>query len=166
MRAVLLIAVVIACHLLEWNSLRFWTSEMVLRMSNFLGVPMHRVSDDVVSCGGELFNYTVSCTFVDVCFGAVVLTWNRGRSLLGNLLMVAELASGLFVFNCIRLTIGFVLYGHGVPWLIGHEAMSGLAYFMVWLWLMRQFDDPIVRFIERLPSRRERAAEVPVAIGQ
>jgi hypothetical protein len=165
MRAGLLVAAVVACHLLEWNSLRFWTSELVLRMSNFLGVPMHRVSRDVVSCGGQMFNYTVSCTFIDVCCGAIVLTWNRARSIAGNLLMVAEIASGLFVFNIIRLTIGFVLYGNGVPWLIGHEAMSGVAYFMVWLWLMRQFDDPIARFIEGLPSRRERARQVPVGSG-
>lgn len=163
-RAGVLVAAVIACHLLEWNSLRFWTSEAVLRMSNFFAVPMHRVSNDVVSCGGELFKYTVSCTFVDVCCGAIVLSWNRGRSVFGNLLMVVEVASGLFVFNAIRLTIGFVLFDHGVPWLLGHEAMSGVAYFMVWIWLMRQFGDPISRFVEELSSRR--AAEVRMASGQ
>jgi len=164
-RAVVLVAAVTACHLLEWNSLRFWTSEAVLRMSNFLGVRMHRVSQDVVSCGGQMFNYTVSCTFIDVFCGAIALSWNRERSIASNVLMVAELATGLFVFNAIRLTIGFVLFDHGAPWLIGHEAMSGVAYFMVWIWLMRQFDDPIARFIEQFSSRR-RAAEVQMASGQ
>jgi hypothetical protein len=164
-RAGLLVAAVIALHLLEWNGLRYWTSEAVLRLSNLLALPMYRVSHDVVSLHAQLFNYTVSCTFIDVLCGVIPLTWNRGRSAVSNLLTMAGFASGLFVFNILRLTLGFLLYGHGVPWAIGHEAMSGVAYFMVWLWLMRQLDDPIARYIERLPSRRGLAAQYKLTSG-
>lgn len=122
-------------------------------MSKLLGMPMLRVSRDVVSLRGQLFNYTVSCTFIDVCCGAIPIIWNRQRGVAGNFLSITEFASCLFAFNIVRLTLGFALYDHGVPWALGHEAMSGVAYFMVWLWLMRQFDDPIARFIERLPLR-------------
>jgi hypothetical protein len=116
-------------------------------------MPMLRVSRDVVSLRGQLFEYSVSCTFVDVFCGAIPLLWNRHRPAARNLLMVAEVAGGMFIFNIFRLTLGFLLYDHGVPWALGHEAMSGVAYFMVWLWLMRQLGDPIARYLEQLPSR-------------
>jgi len=163
LRAALVILAVLVCHSFNWNLLRWWTSELVLRITNFLGVPMGRLSDDVVSCGGELFTYTASCTFIDVFFGATMLLWSRERRLSGNVLTIAGFGSCLFVFNIVRLALGFFLYGHGVSWTLGHEAASGVAYFLVWLWLMRQLNDPIVRALERLASRRESASasEVP-----
>jgi hypothetical protein len=152
-RAMLLVAAVIACHLMRWEWLRFWTSEAVLRLCDLLAVPMHRLLFDTVKCRGQMFDYSVSCTFIDVCFGAIVLMWNRARSLSTNLLTMAAFAGCLFIFNVVRLALGFVLYSHRVPWTIAHEAMSGVAYFLVWLYLMRQLGDPIARFIERGSSQ-------------
>jgi hypothetical protein len=156
--AALVTLAVLVCYRFNWNLLRWWTSELVLRMSGLLAVPMSRLSDDTVSYGGNLFRYTVSCTFIDVFFGAAVLLWNRERRLIENVLALTGFGSCLFVFNLVRLTLGFFLYAHGVSWTLGHEAASGVAYFLVWLWLMRQSNDPIARALERLASRRESAS--------
>jgi len=162
-RVALLAAAVIICHLMRWDALRFWTSEAVLRLCHLLAVPMRRLSPYAVRCHGNIFSYTVGCTFVDVCAGAMVLLWNRKRALVANLAMMAGVAAAMFAFNITRLTLGFVLYVHRVPWLLAHEAMAGVAYFLVWLYLMRQIGDPIGQIIERVSRRRDPAIN-PVAL--
>ena len=162
-RVVVLIAAVVACHLMRWDALRFWTSEAVLRVCNALAVTMQRLAPHAVRCRGNLFTYTVGCTFVDVSAGAMVLLWERKRAPAANLAMMVGVAAALFVFNVVRLSLGFVLYAHHVPWSLAHEAMAGVAYFLVWVYLMRQIGDPIGQIIERAVGPRHRAIN-PVAL--
>ena len=161
-RATILAAAVVICHLMRWDGLRFWTSEAVLRACNALAVPMRRLSPYAVMCHREVFDYSVSCTFVDVCVGAMVLLWNRKRGLAVNLARMTAIAAAMFAFNLTRLTLGFVLYVHNVPWALAHEAMAGIAYFLVWLYLMRQIGDPIGQIVERAVGPRPPAID-PVA---
>jgi hypothetical protein len=148
-RATLMVAAVIVCHLMRWDAPRFWTSEAVLRLCGLVAVPMQRVAPYAVRCHGDIFTYTVGCTFIDVCAGAMVLLWNRNRALTANLATMVGIAAAMFAFNITRLTLGFVLYVHSVPWALAHEAMAGLAYFLVWIYLAHQIGDPIGQIIER-----------------
>jgi len=140
-RAGLAVAFVLLAHQLRWEWLRALTSEVILQVSATLGMATARVSFDIISVNGQLFQYVTACTFVDVFIGSIPFIWGLKRSLLGNVLWLSGAATVLFCFNLVRLEIGQVLYAWGASWTLADDVLGGFAYLMVWLaiWHVRSW---------------------------
>lgn len=138
-RACLVAGIVVACHELSWQWLRFVTSEAILRLSTLLGMNAARVSFDTIRVQETQVSFVVSCTFVDVFLGSIPLLWDRGRSLLRNFSRLVAAGAILFTFNVLRLEIAQVLYSHRVSWELADGVLGGIAYFLVWvvIWQLR-----------------------------
>jgi hypothetical protein len=137
-RIVLVALFVIACHLFDWRFLRFLTAECISRMSNWMGIAMTRVSFDTLAWSGTQFQFVVACTQIDVFFGAIPLIWNLKASVWRNLAKIAGFGCCLFLFNLMRLELGFVLFSRGMSWFWAHEFTGGVALFVIFLWVMGQ----------------------------
>ena len=123
------------CYCFKWGPLRFLTSEGNLRLDSLTGIALERVSYDTVRWRGVLYSYENACTFVDVWFGCLPLLWDVRRSCTRNLVFFALVALGLFAFNIVRLSFSDMLFAVGVPWDLAHNVISGVAYFLVWVWI-------------------------------
>ena len=132
-RAGLVILFAIAVHQLRWETLRFITSETVLRLSKFLNIRGSRVSLDVIELQGQQFRYGTSCTFVDVFIASIPILWNVKASLSQNVARGIIAGTALFLFNSMRLETAVLLYIHSVPWTIADGLLGGCSYFIVWL---------------------------------
>lgn len=122
-------------YFFRWELLRLWTSEANLRLDLLAGIHLQRISSDTVMWRGVLYRYENACTFVDVWFGSIPLLWNLGRSVTRNALFMTAVAAGLFCFNVFRLSVSDVLFAAGLPWNLAHNVVSGISYFVVWLWI-------------------------------
>ncbi len=70
---------------------------------------------------------------IDVIFGAAPLIWCSRNSLQSNAKLIVGLSVAIVVFNIVRLTFSDYLVSSGVNWSIGHNAVSGVSYFLIWL---------------------------------
>jgi hypothetical protein len=122
-------------YLFRWELLRFLTSEANLRLDLLAGIHLQRISADTVMWRGVLYHYENPCTFVDVWFGSVPLLWNLRRSVTWNLLFMTAIAVAMFCFNVFRLSVSDVLFATGLPWDLAHNVISGISYFVVWVWI-------------------------------
>ena len=125
------------CYCFEWRQLRFLTSEANLRLDLLAGISLQRLSYDTVTWRGALYRYENACTFVDVWFRCLPLLWHWGRGLIKNVLFFSGMALALFAFNVFRLSLSDSLFAAGLPWNVAHNVISGLAYFLVWVWVWR-----------------------------
>jgi hypothetical protein len=107
------------CYCFHWRLLRFLTPEVNMRLDWLAGIHLQRL------------------TFDTVVWKGVLLLWDLPRSVSGNLAF-AELAEGFFAFNVVRLSLSDVLFAAGLPWDLAHNVISGLAYFVVWVWIWRR----------------------------
>jgi hypothetical protein len=138
-RIVLVGLFVITCHQFDWRFLRFLTAECISRMSNWMGIATSRMSFDTVAWDTTRFQFVVACTQIDVFFGAIPLIWNLKISVWRNLLKLGAFFCCLFLFNLMRLELGFVLFARGLSWFWAHEFTGGVALFVIFLWVMREF---------------------------
>jgi hypothetical protein len=134
-RFVLAAAAVAFSYLFRWEFLRYLTSEANLRIDLLAGIHLQRISLDTVMWRGALYHYVNACTFVDVWFGAVPLLWSLRRTVRANLAFMAALAIGMFCFNVVRLSISDMLFAAGLSWDVAHNVISGVSYFIVWVWI-------------------------------
>ena len=125
------------CYCFRWEVLRYLTSEANLRLDLLAGLHLQRLSVDAVQWRGSIYRYENACTFVDVWFGSIPLLWNLRCSIAANLGFFARLAVALFVFNVFRLSLSDVLFSAGLNWDLAHNAVSGIAYCAVWVWIWR-----------------------------
>ena len=136
---VLLIPVFVgASHLYEWPWLRALTAVTLVKISAALGVPMYRVGGDMISVAGVVAQFVVSCTMVDAFFGAIPLLWRTSVSWWQNLLRLSAFLGAVFVLNIVRLELGFIAMTRGVPWWLAHECVAGVAYFCLFLFIVRE----------------------------
>ena len=119
----------------RWEFLRFLTSEANLRLDLLAGIHLQRIAADAVMWKGLPYRYENPCTFIDVWFGSIPLLWNLRRSAARNLSFIAAVAVGMFCFNVFRLSVSDVLFATGLPWNLAHNVISGLSYFLVWVWI-------------------------------
>lgn len=133
LRVGLAIAVAAVAHQFGWNWLRFVTSEIILRFGSQFGFETARSSFDTIWVNGTLFQFAISCTFIDVVLGAIPLVWNGDKSLRRNLLCLVAMMGVLFSFNILRLTASQLLYVGGLPWPLADGVLGGVSYFAVWL---------------------------------
>jgi hypothetical protein len=122
-------------YLFRWELLRFLTSEANLRLDLLAGIHLQRISADAVMWKGVVYRYVNACTFVDVWFGSIPLLWNTHRRVGWNLLFVFAVAAAMFCFNVFRLSLSDVLFAMGLPWDLAHNVISGISYFIVWIWI-------------------------------
>jgi hypothetical protein len=135
---VLSFVAVLVCYRFDWLWLKSVTAALNLSLDNLAGVPLVRVSLDTVRLGNVLFQYVIACTFADVWCAALALVWRRRESLARNLQFLAVFTLGLFALNVIRLSAADVLYYAGLNWDIAEGVIGGLAYFAVWLVILRR----------------------------
>jgi hypothetical protein len=48
---------------------------------------------------------------------------------------MAVIAAAMFCFNVFRLSVSDVLFAGGLPWNLAHNVISGISYFLVWVWI-------------------------------
>ena len=128
-----MILLVLVSHSLEWPNLEFATSEAVLTLSTWLGVPGERVAFDTIQLAAENYQFVISCTFVDVFMGSIALVWRQQVSIAVNCMRLTLWAVVLFTFNAFRLELAVLGHLGGIPWYWVDGMVGGLAYFLVWL---------------------------------
>lgn len=138
MRVIYAIALALTTHLFRWEWLRFATSE-IIRSVTWLGLGVSRLTPDVILVNGVPFQFTTSCTYIDVVLGAVPLLWIGTRSAARNLLTIAAVAGGIFVFNVMREGVSQILFAHGAPWVVADDFLGGISYLVIWLCLARLY---------------------------
>jgi hypothetical protein len=139
-RVGLAVAIGLLSHLSNWGWLCSATSEVILRISSFLGFASHRLTFDMIAIQGRYFQFETSCTFIDVVFGSLPLIWSGKSSLSKNLLCIATTAGALFIFNIVRLELGQILCAFGAPWVMADSILGGVSYFLVWLVLIDRYN--------------------------
>lgn len=138
LRLVLSFLAVLVCYRFDWLWLKSITASLNLRLDNLAGVPLQRVSLDTVRLGHEYFRYVIACTFADVSCASLALVWDTRQSAARNLRFIAIFTLGLFVLNIVRLSAADVVYFAGLRWTLAEGVMGGLAYFAVWLVILRR----------------------------
>ena len=131
------------CYLFAWHFLRALTADLNVGLDSIFGLRLERISPEYVLWHGVLYRYVVACTMVDVWFGSLPLIWHLRRSMLQNLAWIVLFALGLLAFNIFRLSVSDLLFSAGLSWNLAHNAVSGVAYFVVWLWLWNNRYSPL-----------------------
>jgi hypothetical protein len=137
-RALLVPLFAAASHLYDWPWLRALTTVTLVRISTALGIPMYRIGADVISVAGVTAQFVVACTMIDAFFGAIPLLWRTTVSWSQNLLRLCAFLGAVFALNIVRLELGFIAMTRGVPWWLAHECVAGVAYFCLFLFIVRQ----------------------------
>jgi hypothetical protein len=83
------------------------------------------------------YKYRIACTFADVWCGAIPLMWNLRKSVLANIAYVLGVGVVMVAFNVARLSFSDVLFARGLSWDLAHNVVSGISYYLVWLWIWR-----------------------------
>ena len=123
---------VFACYRFEWHWLRNITASIIVRLSQFLALPVNQPAPDVMEMNGTHYVCYISCTMIDVFCAASALMWNGCLPFLKNLLRLAKLFFFVFAINILRLEADFQLVYHfHTPSIVGHEILGGMAYFIV-----------------------------------
>jgi hypothetical protein len=136
---VLLVPVFVGvCYLFDWNWLRVLTTAALMQISSILGISMVRTGADVVTVAGVSAKFIVACTMIDAFFGAIPLLWRTTVSWGQNVLRLSAVLMGVFVLNIVRLEFGFVAMTRGVPWWLAHEVVAAVAYFCLYVFIMRE----------------------------
>jgi hypothetical protein len=136
---VLLVPVFVAvCHLYDWSWLRVLTTVTLVQISAMLGVPMQRMGADVIRVAGISAQFVVACTMIDAFFGAIPLLWRTAVSWSQNLLRLSMVLVAVFGLNIVRLELGFIFMTKGVPWWLAHEVVAGVAYFCLYLYIIKE----------------------------
>lgn len=128
----------IAGGMADWNTLRLLVSETHLYISNAMSFNMHRVSFDMLELNGEFFHYTAACTFIDVFLLSIPLIWNLHFSLNKNILKLCFYFAALSLLNLVRLQISILLFYNAIPWWLAHQTLTGICYFLIFLWIIKQ----------------------------
>jgi hypothetical protein len=143
-RVLLVPAFVAVCHLYDWSWLRVLTTVTLEQISALLGVAMQRTGADVIRVAGISAQFAVACTMIDAFFGAIPLLWRTAVSWSQNLLRLSGVLVAVFGLNIVRLELGFVAMTKGVPWWLAHEVVAGVAYFCLYLYIVKEraWDQP------------------------
>jgi hypothetical protein len=75
---------------------------------------------------------------IDAFFGAIPLLWRPSASWAQNFTRLSAVLVAVFVLNIVGLEIGFFAMTRGVPWWLAHEVVAGVAYFCLYVFIMRE----------------------------
>jgi hypothetical protein len=138
-RVLLVLPFVTACYFFRWDWLRVGTTEVLVWLGAVMDAPMHRLGSDMVQLDGFRIQFIVPCTMVDAFFGAIPFLWSWSAEWHRNILRMVMVFLGVFALNVGRLELGFVGLHHGVPWWLAHEVVAGVAYFCLFLFIVREY---------------------------
>lgn len=129
---------VVACHMFNWNGWRSFNCSVYLFLSHALGIPAVRLSYDTFLTLGQVYHFATACTSLDAYCGSIPLLWEPRRSVARNCSFLAIYLFLLSVVNLLRLAFGMLIFSWGAPWSLSHEAMSGVFYFLLFIWIARR----------------------------
>jgi len=129
---------VVICYQFDWVGWRSFTCDALLKISSWIGFPVVRVSPWAFTANGHAYLFVISCTALDAFFGSIPLLWRLSKAVAANLLFLTAYFIVLSAVNLARLEGGFLLFAQGIPWWLAHEAMAGVFYFGMLLWISRQ----------------------------
>jgi hypothetical protein len=152
-RLSLAVAAALLCLQFEWRGLRFLTSEAALQITAALGLPIKRVGFDRLSFRDSIIQFTVTCTWINGFFAVIPLLLMNGMRW-ESLRRVAIFIPGFFLLNLIRIEIVILCYRPGVSWNLEHGWITGIAEFIVYLWVVSLIDHPLARLLRsgKLPG--------------
>jgi hypothetical protein len=130
----------------EWHTLRFLTSEAVLRITEAFRLPIRRIAFDQLAFRDTIIQFTVACTWISGLFGILPLLrihCPRSASLRRGAIFVV----GFFLLNLFRIELIVLFYRPGMSWSLEHGWITGVAEFLVYLWVLRLIDHPLARFL-------------------
>jgi exosortase/archaeosortase len=165
---VLLVPVFVAgCYLHDWAWLRALTTITLVRISALLDIPMHRTGADMVTVAGLVAQFTVACTMIDAFFGAIPLLWRTTAVWSRNLMRLGVVLGAVFVLNIVRQEVGFIAISRGAPWWLAHECVAGVAYFCLYVFVMREraWDRPRPAGLSSTRSINSQTAGAPPLAG-
>jgi hypothetical protein len=125
------------CYLLGWHWLRHLTLEWNLGLDALAGIHLQRLSSETVLWRSEIYRYEIACTMADVWCGALPLIWSLRKSIGANIAYALLFGIVIIGFNVFRLTVSDVLFAIGIPWDLAHNVISGVSYFLIWMWIWR-----------------------------
>jgi hypothetical protein len=131
-----LVAVAVGvCYLFEWRWLRVVTLQLNALLDGLAGIHLQRIGFDTVEWRGAIYKYQIACTLADVWCGAIPLVWNLRKSVLRNIVYVLGVGAAMMAFNVVRLSFSDVLFARGMSWDLAHNVVSGISYYLVWMWI-------------------------------
>jgi hypothetical protein len=151
-RVGLAVAAVLLSLQFEWHTLRFLTSEAVLRMSAAFGLPIRRVAFDQLALRDTVIQFSVACTWISGLFGILPLLRMRGPRN-ADVRRAAIFVLGFFLLNLLRIQLVILIYRPGMSWDLLHGCITGVSEFAVYLWVVSLIDHPLARLLRsgRLP---------------
>jgi len=129
---------VVLCYQFEWRAWREFVTTILVALAPWFGVPLVRLGFDSFICQGEFYRVVLACTALDAFCGSIPLVWDLRLKLHRNAVLLVTYLACLSVVNLLRLELGFVLYLRGVSWFLAHEAVAGVFYFALLLWIVLQ----------------------------
>jgi hypothetical protein len=126
------------CYCFDWRFLRTLTLDLNLWLDSLFGVHLQQISSDTVMYNGALYRYVIACTMADVWCGAIPLIWNLRSRVGQNLRFIGVFTVALFAFNIIRLSLSDVLFAYGLSWNLAHNVVSGVAYYLIWIFVWKR----------------------------
>ena len=126
------------CYCFDWRLLRTLTLDLNLRLDSLFGVHLQRISSDTVMYNGALYRYVIACTMADVWCAAIPLIWDIRSRIVQNLRVLGVFTVALFAFNIIRLSFSDLLFASGLSWDLAHNVISGVAYFLIWIFVWKR----------------------------
>ncbi len=129
---------VLGCYQFAWLAWRRLNCSIFLTIAQAAGISVERLSDVTFASMGRLLRWDIACTGLDAFAGSVPLLWETERSIGWNVGFFAAYFMGLMAANQARLVLGMWLYESGVPWWLSHEALAGVCYFALFLWIARR----------------------------
>lgn len=137
-RVALILPFVLLCYCFGWSAWRTLVCSVFVGLSHAMALPVTRASADTFYCNGNFYRFAIACTAIDAFSGSIPLLWMQARSLRRNALFFAGYFAVLMLANIARLALGLWIYLLGVPWSISHEAMAGVFYFALFLWIAQR----------------------------
>jgi len=138
LRIALVPVFVLACYQFAWLAWRSFNCTAFLAISHTLGISAWRLSTVAFASQGRGYHFDIACTAVDAFLGSVPLLWNWHKPIRANLAFFTLYFAVLNIANMARLSLGMLIFVWGVPWWLSHEAMSGVCYFLMFLWIARR----------------------------
>ncbi len=116
---------------LEWSWLRASVSSTVAWSLRGAGVDIELVSRSTLVRAPWAFEVTASCTHVEVVGLLAPLVWDRSRSVAVNGARCLAFAAVVVGLSVARIDLAIALRAAGLPWVVSHDVLLGLGYFVV-----------------------------------
>ena len=126
---------VLICYQFDWLAWRSLVRDATMHGLWALGFGATPVGATALTFNGGVYLFTIACTAMDACFGAIPF-FLTGRW--SSMMRLAACFAGVAAANIGRQILGLVLLSEGVPWWLGHEALAGVFYFVLLRYILAE----------------------------